>query len=172
MIILLKQKVANFATRDIIKYQILFLGLRKDGNYMRSSKYQEKKGHGCRNFFIVVIVLVIILLVVWLVVLPKAKKVVASTVTKTIMEDYPDLLGANSENVEQVVNEIEEKMSDEDKSKVEKIVTDHISPSAISEATKYLRNQDTQGLKQYVEKTLSKDEINELVQMYQKYRNK
>ena len=170
MLILLKQKMPKAETRDIMKCQILFSELRKDGNYMRSSKYQEKKGHGCRNFLIVVIVLAIILLMIWCVIIPKAKREVASTVTKTIMEDYPDLLGTNSENLERVVNEIEEKMRDEDKAKVEKIVTNHITPSTVSEASKYVRNQDSQGLKQYVEKTLSQEEINELVQMYQKYR--
>jgi len=137
---------------------------------MRASKYQEKRGHGFRNFLIVVIVLAILFLLLGCVIIPKAKREVASTVTKTIMEGYPDLLGTNSEDLEQVVSEIEEKMSDEDKAKVEKIVTNHITPSTVSEASKYVRNQDAQGLKQYVEKTLSQEEINELVQLYQKYR--
>ena len=64
------------------------------------------------------------------------------------------------------VTYIEENLTEAEKELVDKVITEFAEPEIISECITYIKDEDIDGLKEEVEKTLSEDEIEGLYAIY------
>ena len=90
----------------------------------------------------------------------------ADTIVETVITDQAKKMGASDAEVQQVL----EQVTEEDKQVVEEIVINHMDSDVISKGTEYLESGDIEGLKQYASETLSPEEIDELMELYDKYK--
>ena len=102
-------------------------------------------------------------------ILPGLKKKAASYATQKAVEVIVKESGATVE--QEQIKEIYETLPEEDRQTVESIVEEHINAQTAAEVTTYLQNRDKEGLKQYAEETLSEEELQELKQLYDKYKD-
>ena len=102
-------------------------------------------------------------------ILPGLKKKAASYATQKAVEVIVRESGATVE--QEQIKEIYETLPEEDRQTVESIVEEHINAQTAAEVTTYLQNRDKEGLKQYAEETLSEEELQELKQLYDKYKD-
>lgn len=97
----------------------------------------------------------------------KAKsKITSAIATKLIEEQIPD--GVSQQQVE-TAKQIYESLSDEDKGKVEDLIESKVDAKTVADVSGYLKNNDKEGLKDYVKSTFSEQEIWEIKDLYQKY---
>ncbi|MBQ9512054.1 MAG: hypothetical protein IJR58_02555 [Lachnospiraceae bacterium] len=102
-------------------------------------------------------------------IIPGLKKKAASYATQKAVEVIVRESGARVE--QEQIKEIYETLPEEDRQTVESIVEEHINAQTAAEVTTYLQNRDKEGLKQYAEETLSEEELQELKQLYDKYKD-
>lgn len=102
-------------------------------------------------------------------IIPGLKKKAASYATQKAVEVIVRESGATVE--QEQIKEIYETLPEEDRQTVESIVEEHINAQTAAEVTTYLQNRDKEGLKQYAEETLSEEELQELKQLYDKYKD-
>ena len=88
-------------------------------------------------------------------------------VIETIVTDQARKMGASDAEVQQVLNQITE----DDKQVVEEIVLNHFDSDTIDKGTEYVLSGDVEGLKQYASQTLSPEETQELMNLYEKYKD-
>lgn len=121
----------------------------------------------------VILILELLLLVGLIVYYGKTKlkevvvKQAADQVVETIVTNQAKQMGASDEEIKQVL----EQVSEEDKQAVEDIVINHLDSEVISQGTEYLEKGDIEGLKQYASEELSQEEIQQLMGLYEKYKD-
>ena len=124
--------------------------------------------HRFQKFIVFLIAIVIILLVGYFVALPKIKTKAAGIVAEKLLEsqissDASAIAGVNAQ-------EILDAMSDTDRETVDQIITNHMSAETMKEATSYITSGDTAGLKQYAKDTLTASEMEQIRELYNKYK--
>lgn len=89
-------------------------------------------------------------------------KVIESVITEQVKQ-----MGASEEEI----NEVLDKVSDDDKQAVEDIITNHLDSETINKGTEYIKSGDIDGLKDYASQTLTPEETEELMNLYEKYKD-
>ena len=125
--------------------------------------------HRFQKFIVFLIAIVIILLVGYFVALPKIKTKAAGVVAEKLLEsqissDASAIAGVNAQ-------EILDAMSDTDRETVDQIISNHMSAETMKEATSYITSGDTAGLKQYAKDTLTASEMEQIRELYNKYKS-
>lgn len=126
------------------------------------------KRHRFQKFIVFLFAIVIILLVSYFVALPKIKTKATGIVAEKLLEsqitsDTSAIAGVNAQ-------EILDAMSDTDRATVNQIITNHMSADAMKEASSYITSGDTAGLKQYAKDTLTASELEQIKELYNKYK--
>lgn len=126
------------------------------------------KRHRFQKFIVFLIAIVIILLVGYFVALPKIKTKATGVVAEKLLEsqitsDTSAIAGVNAQ-------EILDAMSDTDRATVDQIITNHMSADTMKEASSYITSGDTAGLKQYAKDTLTASELEQIKELYNKYK--
>ena len=126
------------------------------------------KRHRFQKFIVFLFAIVIILLVSYLVALPKIKTKATGIVAEKLLEsqitsDTSAIAGVNAQ-------EILDAMSDTDRATVDQIITNHMSADTMKEASSYITSGDTAGLKQYAKDTLTASELEQIKELYNKYK--
>lgn len=126
------------------------------------------KRHRFQKLIVFLIAIVIILLVGYFVALPKIKTKAAGVVAEKLLEsqitsDTSAIAGVNAQ-------EILDAMSDTDRATVDQIITNHMSADTMKEASSYITNGDTAGLKQFAKDTLTASELEQIKELYNKYK--
>lgn len=126
------------------------------------------KRHRFQKFIVFLFAIVIILLVSYFVALPKIKTKPAGVVAEKLLEsqitsDTSAIAGVNAQ-------EILDAMSDTDRATVDQIITNHMSADTMKEASSYITSGDTAGLKQYAKDTLTASELEQIKELYNKYK--
>lgn len=128
---------------------------------------RRKKKSKFKAIFIFLAIIIVIGLVFRFVVYDKAKaKVTSAIATKMLEQQIPD--GVSSDQVEQA-QQIYNSMSEEDKDTVDNLIDNKLNAGTISDVSGYLKNNDTEGLKEYVKDSFSEQEIQQIKDLYQKY---
>ena len=126
------------------------------------------KRHRFQKFIVFLFAIVIILLVSYFVALPKIKTKAIGIVAEKLLEsqitsDTSAIAGVNAQ-------EILDAMSDTDRATVDQIITNHMSADAMKEASSYITSGDTAGLKQFAKDTLTASELEQIKELYNKYK--
>lgn len=126
------------------------------------------KRHRFQKFIVFLFAIVIILLVGYFVALPKIKTKATRIVAEKLLEsqitsDTSAIAGVNAQ-------EILDAMSDTDRATVDQIITNHMSADTMKEASSYITSGDTAGLKQYAKDTLTASELEQIKELYNKYK--
>lgn len=126
------------------------------------------KRHRFQKFIVFLIAIVIILLVGYFVALPKIKTKAAGVVAEKLLEsqitsDTSAIAGVNAQ-------EILDSMNDTDRATVDQIITNHMSADTMKEASSYITSGDTAGLKQFAKDTLTASELEQIKELYNKYK--
>lgn len=126
------------------------------------------KRHRFQKFIVFLFAIVIILLVGYFVALPKIKTKAAGVVAEKLLEsqitsDTSAIAGVNAQ-------EILDAMSDTDRATVDQIITNHMSADTMKEASSYITSGDTAGLKQFAKDTLTASELEQIKELYNKYK--
>ena len=66
--------------------------------------------------------------------------------------------------------EILDAMNDTDRATVDQIITNHMSADTMKEASSYITSGDTAGLKQFAKDTLTASELEQIKELYNKYK--
>ena len=126
------------------------------------------KRHRFPKFIVFLFAIVIILLVGYFVALPKIKTKAAGVVAEKLLEsqitsDTSAIAGVNAQ-------EILDAMNDTDRATVDQIITNHMSADTMKEASSYITSGDTAGLKQFAKDTLTASELEQIKELYNKYK--
>lgn len=126
------------------------------------------KRHRFQKFIVFLFAIVIILLVSYFVALPKIKTKATGIVAEKLLEsqitsDTSAIAGVNAQ-------EILDTMSDTDRATVDQIITNHMSADTMKEASSYITSGDTAGLKQFAKDTLTASELEQIKELYNKYK--
>ena len=126
------------------------------------------KRHRFQKFIVFLFAIVIILLVSHFVALPKIKTKAAGVVAEKLLEsqitsDTSAIAGVNAQ-------EILDAMNDTDRATVDQIITNHMSADTMKEASSYITSGDTAGLKQFAKDTLTASELEQIKELYNKYK--
>ena len=126
------------------------------------------KRHRFQKFIVFLFAIVIILLVSYFVALPKIKTKATGIVAEKLLEsqitsDTSAIAGVNAQ-------EILDAMNDTDRASVDQIITNHMSADAMKEASSYITSGDTAGLKQFAKDTLTASELEQIKELYNKYK--
>ena len=126
------------------------------------------KRHRFQKFIVFLFAIVIILLVGYFVALPKIKTKAAGVVAEKLLEsqitsDTSAIAGVNAQ-------EILDAMNDTDRATVDQIITNHMSADTMKEDSSYITSGDTAGLKQYAKDTLTASELEQIKELYNKYK--
>ena len=126
------------------------------------------KRHRFQKFIVFLFAIVIILLVSYFVALPKIKTKATGIVAEKLLEsqitsDTSAIAGVNAQ-------EYLDDMCDTDRATVDQIITNHMSADTMKEASSYITSGDTAGLKQYAKDTLTASELEQIKELYNKYK--
>ena len=130
-----------------------------------AGKRKKKKG-----LIVLIVVLVILVAAIWAgktFVYDKAKeKVTSAGAEKMIDEQVQNDSTGQLQNAQDIYNS----MSEEDKQTVNDMIESKVSPQTISDVSKYAKDQDKEGLKQYVKEKFTESEIRQMKDLYNKYK--
>lgn len=127
----------------------------------------RKKKSKLIGVIILLIVIIVIGLILRFVVYDKAKaKITSAIATKLLEEQMPE--GVSQQQVE-TAQQIYDSLSNEDRGKVEDLIESKVDAKTVADVSTYLKNNDKEGLKEYVKSTFSEQEIQEIKDLYQKY---
>ena len=130
-----------------------------------AGKRKKKKG-----LIVLIVVLVILVAAIWAgktFVYDKAKeKVTLAVAEKMIEEQVQNDSTGQLQNAQDIYNS----MSEEDKQTVNDMIESKVSPQTISDVSKYVKDQDKEGLKQYVKEKFTESEIRQMKDLYNKYK--
>ena len=130
-----------------------------------AGKRKKKKG-----LIVLIVVLVILVAAIWAgktFVSDKAKEKVKSAVAEKMIEEQ---VQNDSTGQLQNAQDIYNSMSEEDKQTVNDMIESKVSPQTISDVSKYAKDQDKEGLKQYVKEKFTESEIRQMKDLYNKYK--
>ena len=125
------------------------------------------KRHRFQKFIVFLFAIVIILLVSYFVALPKIKTKAAGVVAEKLLEsqitsDTSAIAGVNAQEILDAMNT--------DRATVDQIITNHMSADTMKEASSYITSGDTAGLKQFAKDTLTASELEQIKELYNKYK--
>ena len=130
-----------------------------------AGKRKKKKG-----LIVLIVVLVILVAAIWAgktFVYDKAKeKVISAVAEKMIEEQVQNDSTGQLQNAQDIYNS----MSEEDKQTVNDMIESKVSPQTISDVSKYAKDKDKEGLKQYVKEKFTESEIRQMKDLYNKYK--
>lgn len=130
-----------------------------------AGKRKKKQG-----LIVLIVVLVILVAAIWAgktFVYDKAKeKVTLAVAEKMIEEQVQNDSTGQLQNAQDIYNS----MSEEDKQTVNDMIESKVSPQTISDVSKYAKDQDKEGLKQYVKEKFTESEIRQMKDLYNKYK--
>ena len=122
------------------------------------------------RFLITLVILVAAVYVfATMLIIPALKKKAASYATQKAVEVIVKQSGNTAE--QQQIKEIYESIPEEDRKTVEEIAEKHLDAETAVEVTTYINNRDMEGLEQYAKETLTDEEMAELMQLYDKYKD-
>lgn len=126
------------------------------------------KRHRFQKFIVFLFAIVIILLVSYFVALPKIKTKATGIVAEKLLESQitSDTSAIASVNAQEILDA----MSDTDRATVDQIITNHMSADTMKEASSYITSGDTAGLKQFAKDTLTASELEQIKELYNKYK--
>ena len=126
------------------------------------------KRHRFQKFIVFLFAIVIILLVSYFVALPKIKTKATGIVAEKLLESQipSDTSAIASVNAQEILDA----MNDTDRATVDQIITNHMSADTMKEASSYITSGDTAGLKQYAKDTLTASELEQIKELYNKYK--
>ena len=124
--------------------------------------YPHRK-HRLQKFIVFLIAAIVIILIAYFVALPKIKSKAADVVAEKLMESQ---IASDA----QAAREILDAMDEQDKETVNDIITNHMSAETMKEASSYITSGDTAGLKQYAKDTLTASELEQIKELYNKYK--
>lgn len=126
------------------------------------------KRHRLQKFIVFLVAVIVILLIGYFIALPKIKTKAAGVVAEKLIESQiaSDAQAATDVNAQEILDAMDEA----DRATVDQIITNHMSASTMKEASSYLTSGDTAGLKQYAKDTLSASELEQIRELYQKYK--
>ena len=101
-----------------------------------------------------------------LIVLIAKEKVTSAVAEKMIEEQVQNDSTGQLQNAQDIYNS----MSEEDKQTVNDMIESKVSPQTISDVSKYAKDQDKEGLKQYVKEKFTESEIRQMKDLYNKYK--
>ena len=130
-----------------------------------AGKRKKKKG-----LIVLIVVLVILVAAIWAgktFVYDKANEKVTSAVAEKMIEEQ---VQNDSTGQLQNAQDIYNSMSEEDKQTVNDMIESKVSPQTISDVSKYAKDQDKEGLKQYVKEKFTESEIQQMKDLYNKYK--
>ena len=130
-----------------------------------AGKRKKKKG-----LIVLIVVLVILVAATWAgktFAYDKAKEKVTSAVAEKMIEEQ---VQNDSTGQLQNAQDIYNSMSEEDKQTVNDMIESKVSPQTISDVSKYAKDQDKEGLKQYVKEKFTESEIRQMKDLYNKYK--
>ena len=130
-----------------------------------AGKRKKKKG-----LIVLIVVLVILVAAIWAgktFVYDEAKEKVTSAVAEKMIEEQ---VQNDSTGQLQNAQDIYNSMSEEDKQTVNDMIESKVSPQTISDVSKYAKDQDKEGLKQYVKEKFTESEIRQMKDLYNKYK--
>ena len=123
-----------------------------------------------QGLIVLIVVLVILVAAIWAgktFVYDKAKEKVTSAVEEKMIEEQ---VQNDSTGQLQNAQDIYNSMSEEDKQTVNDMIESKVSPQTISDVSKYAKDQDKEGLKQYVKEKFTESEIRQMKDLYNKYK--
>ena len=130
-----------------------------------AGKRKKKKG-----LIVLIVVLVILVAAIWAgktFVYDKVKEKVTSAVAEKMIEEQ---VQNDSTGQLQNAQDIYNSMSEEDKQTVNDMIESKVSPQTISDVSKYAKDKDKEGLKQYVKEKFTESEIRQMKDLYNKYK--
>lgn len=129
----------------------------------------KRRRKGLQKFLVIIIALVIIGTLGKIFIYEPLKEKASHKMAEKLIQSE---IAADTELTENVsAQEILDSMSEDDQKVVEQIMSDNISPETVAKASSYLASGDTQGLKDYAKETLSDEELQQIKDLYQKYKN-
>ena len=93
----------------------------------------------------------------------KAAEEVVSTLLNSETADDTEIANGMT------ADELYDSMDAEDQEALKEVVTDHLDAKTVSEASKYVSDGDTEGLKEYAKETLSDEDLDTVKELYKKY---
>ena len=93
-------------------------------------------------------------------------KTIHQLAEKMIEEQVQNDSTGQLQNAQDIYNS----MSEEDKQTVNDMIESKVSPQTISDVSKYAKDQDKEGLKQYVKEKFTESEIRQMKDLYNKYK--
>lgn len=129
--------------------------------------YPHRK-HRLQKFIVFLIAAIVIILIAYFVALPKIKGKAADVVAEKLMESQIASDAQAATGVD--AREILDAMDEQDKETVNDIITNHMSAETMKEASSYITSGDTAGLKQYAKDTLTASELEQIKELYNKYK--
>lgn len=138
-----------------------------------SKKKKKKKSilHVILPVLFTIIIIAVILILAKIYVYDPFKEQAVSTLTEKLLQSEINADTTLPDGTTINAKEILDSMSADDKETVTDIIDSHISPSTIKEASSYLSNGDTEGLKNYAKSMLSDSETQEVMELYEKYKD-
>jgi hypothetical protein len=132
-------------------------------------EYVEKRRHGSRfaRFLLVLAILICVGILFKLTVWDGLKKKAVRYAAGEAVERIISSSGASISR-----EEIEEKidsMDQEDQDRLESIIENHIDAGTVRDVTGFVTSGDIEGAQKYVEQKLTKEDIEELEDLYNKY---
>lgn len=138
-----------------------------------SKKKKKKKSilHVILPVLFTIIIIAVILILAKIYVYDPFKEQAVSTLTEKLLQSEINADTTLPDGTTINAKEILDSMSADDKETVTDIIDSHISPSTIKEASTYLSNGDTEGLKNYAKDMLSDSETQKVMDLYEKYKD-
>ena len=138
-----------------------------------AKKKKKKKSiiHKILPVVFTLVIIAVILILTKIYVYEPFKKQAVSTLTEKLLQSQISADTTLPDGTTVNAREILDSMSSDDQETVQDIIDNHISPSTIKEASSYLSSGDTEGLKNYAESMLSDSEIQEVEELYEKYKD-
>jgi cytoskeletal protein RodZ len=136
---------------------------------MSRKKKSRRPRRGLQKLLVVVVALVIIGVVLKIFVYTPLKEKAVNTMTEKLIQS--EIASDVTISGDVSAQEILDSMSEEDRSTVEQIMDDNLTPEVMAKASAYLAKGDTDGLKDYAKETLSDEEIQQVKDLYAKYKD-
>ena len=135
-----------------------------------SRKKKSTHSHHCLQKLIVAIIAIVIIIIIAkvYVVTPLRERATDKMAEKLIQSEI-----AKDTSLPEGVQaqEILDSMSEEDRTEIQQIVEANMSPETFAKASSYLAAGDTEGLKEYAKATLSEEELQQIKDLYVKYKD-
>lgn len=132
-----------------------------------SESRKRRKSRAFQKLIVIVIVLIIVVLVSFFCIFRPLKERLVSTVAQELITSQLPSGTLSDADAEAILDS----MSPEDRAMIEDIISSHISAGTISDIMSYVSSGDMAGLRDYARNSLSEEEMNHLLSIYEKYQD-